>query len=74
MVENVGAEDAIGFCVRDKLNHPFDVITAKRAAVRAERKFADAHIDPLLFGLIFGETNAGQLGICVNDTGNGVVV
>ena len=73
-MQNVRAENAIGFRVGDELDHSFHVIAAKRAAVGAEWKFADAHIDPLLFRLIFGETDAGQLWICVNDTGNRVVV
>ena len=57
MMQNVRAEDAIGFSVGDKLDHPFDVIAAKRAAVGTEREFTDAHLNPLLLGLIFCETN-----------------
>ena len=71
MMQNVPAENAIGFGVGDELDHSFHVIAAKRAAVGAEREFADAHLDPLLPGLIFGETNARQPGIGVDDTGNG---
>src|SRR6266446_4277744 len=74
MMQYMPAENAIGFGVGDELDHSFDVIAAKRAAVSAEREFADAHLNSLLLGLIFRETNARQLGIGVDDTGNGFVV
>jgi len=73
-MQNVCAEDAISFGVGDELDHSFHVIDGKRAAVGAEGKFADAHIDPLLFCLIFSETDARELRICVNDPCNGFVV
>ena len=51
MMQNVRAENAIGFGVGDELDHSFDVIAANRAAVGTEREFADAHLDPLLLWL-----------------------
>src|SRR5436190_19236071 len=74
MMQNVSAKNAIGLCVGDELDHPFDIITAKSAAVGAERKFTDAHIDPLFLCLVFGKTNASQLWICINDTGKGFLL
>src|SRR5436309_9749885 len=74
MMENVSAKNAIGFCVDDELDHSFHIITAKGAAVSAEWKFTDAHIDPLLLRLVFSQTNASQLGICVDDARNGLIV
>ena len=47
--EDRGAEDAIGLGVGDELYHAFDVVVRERAAVGAERKFADAHLDPFSF-------------------------
>src|SRR6266545_3614125 len=74
MMQNVSPEYAIGLRVGNKLHHSFHVIAAKRAAIGAEWKFADSHIDPFFLRLIFGKTYASQLGICVNDTSNGLVV
>src|SRR6266480_5394297 len=59
VVQDVCAKNAIGFCVSDELYHSFHIIAAKRAAVRAEWKFTNSDIGPLLFGLIFAETNTG---------------
>ena len=73
-MQNVRAKNAIGLCIGDKLDHPFDIIIAKGATVGPERKFTDAHIDSFFLCLVFGETHAGQLWICINDTGNGFVV
>src|SRR6266404_5622243 len=67
-------EDAIGFGVGDELDHSFHVINGKRAAIGAEWKPADAHVDPLLFRLVLGETDTGELGIRVNDAGDRLVV
>src|SRR6266542_7018506 len=74
MMQNVSPEYAIGLRVGNKLHHSFHVIAAKRAAIRAKWKFADSHIDPFFLRLIFGKTYARQLGICVSDTSNGLVV
>src|SRR5437899_13084610 len=68
MMQDVGAENAISLCVGDELDHSFDVIGAKRPTVGSEWKFANADIDPLLFRLIFSETNPSELGIGVNDS------
>src|SRR5207237_3523324 len=74
VMQNVRSENTIGFCVRNELDHSFHVVAAKCPAIGAEWKSADPHVDSLLFGLIFGETDAGELGIRVNDPGNGFVV
>src|ERR1700757_5518116 len=74
MRKNVPAENTISFGVSDELHHSFHVIAGKRAAVGTEWKSADAYVDPLLFGLIFRETDTGEFGIGVDDTGNGFVV
>src|SRR5437762_4488791 len=74
MMQNVSAKNAIGLCVGDELDHSFHIITAKGTAVSSEWKFTDAHIDPLLLRLVFSETNASQLGICVDDARNGLIV
>ncbi len=47
---------------------------AKRAAVGAERKFADPHLEPFLFREIFRHADTGQFRIGVNDAGNDIVV
>src|SRR5205085_10632962 len=52
----------------------FHIIAAKGAAVSSEWKFTDAHIDPLLLRLVFSQTNASQLGICIDDARNGLIV
>src|SRR5205809_8117415 len=74
MMQDVGAENAITLCVGNELEHSFDVIGAKRPTVGSEWKFANADIDPLLFRLIFSETNPGELGIGVNDSSDCFVV
>src|SRR6266446_2912807 len=73
-MQDVGAENAISLCVGDELDHSFDVIGAKRPTVGSEWKFADTDIDPLLFCLVFGETDAGKLGIRVDDASDRLVV
>ncbi len=65
---------AIGLRVGNKLHQSFHVIAAKRAAIGTEWKFSDSHIDPFFLRLVFGKTYTGQLWICVNDTGDGLVV
>src|SRR5207245_10822476 len=72
--QRLPSEQAISFRISYESAHSLPVITAKRSAVGAEWEFANAHIDPFFFRLIFGETDAGEFGICVNDTGNGFVV
>src|SRR6266699_2126697 len=73
MMQDVAPENAIGFGVGDELDHSFHIINAKRTAIGAKWKFANPDVDPLLFGLVLGETDAGELRIGVNDPGNGFV-
>src|SRR6266496_1950875 len=74
MLQNVGAENAIGFRVGHELDHSIDILIRKRPAISAEGKFADAVVEPLLFHLLFSQTNACQRRIGVNDFGNRVLI
>src|ERR1043165_2870631 len=40
MRENVGAQDAISLCIRDKFHHAFIILVRHGTAVGAEREFA----------------------------------
>ena len=56
------------------LTTPSDVLVGQRAAVGAERKFADPHLEPFLFREVFRDADAGQFRIRVNDAGDDIVV
>ena len=68
------AENAIRLRVGDELDHSIELFVCDRATVRAKRKFADTIINPLLFRLLFGHSNASQLGIGVNDSGDRIII
>ena len=74
MLQNVGAENAVSFRVGHELDQSIDIFIAERAAVGAERELSDAVIDPFFFRLIFGQADAGQFRIRINDSGNCIVV
>ena len=63
MLQNVRAQNFVGFSVGNELYHPFDIFVRHGAAIGTERKFPDSHIHPFFFRLIFGDADAGQLGL-----------
>ena len=67
-------ENAIGLGVGDKLYHSIELFVRDRAGVRAERKSSNAIIDPLLLRLFLSQSNAGQLGICINDSRDRIII
>jgi len=74
VLQNVRAENAIRFRVRNKLDHSIDIFIAERAAVGPERELSDAIIDPLFLRLVLGQADACKFRIRVNDSGNCIVV
>ena len=74
MVKNVRTENAVRLRISNKFYQPFSIIVRDRARVRPEWKSPNPHIHTLSLGFILGNTHTGQLGVCVNDSRNCIVV
>src|SRR6266404_5019319 len=74
MLQNVRAKNAVRLRVRNELDHSIKLFVRDRAPIRPKRKLAEAIIDPLLFRLLFGQTNAGQFRIRVNNSGDRIII
>ena len=74
MLQNVGAKNPVGFRVGHKFDDSIEIIIRNCASVSAEWKSPDPIIDPLLFCLVFRQTDTGQFRIRVNDSGDRIII
>src|SRR6266849_5796363 len=72
--DDVNADQAVGSGIGNHLDEALHFIQTARPRVGGEGEFADANVPAALAGLFLGQTNGGNLGRGVNDTGDGVVV
>src|SRR5205085_8114892 len=74
MLQNVRAQNFVAFSVGNELYHAFDIFIGKGAAISTKRKLPNSHLHPFFFRLIFGNADAGQLRVSVNDAWDRVVI
>jgi hypothetical protein len=74
MLQNVRAQNFVGFSVGNELYHPFDIFVGNGTAISTKRKLPNSHLHPFFFRLIFGNADAGQLRVGVNDAWDRVVI
>src|SRR5438067_11892794 len=74
MLQNVRAQNFVGFSVGNELYQPFDIFVGQGTAISTKRKLPNSHFHPFFFRLIFGNADAGQLRVGVNDAWDGIVI
>src|SRR5207237_4649762 len=72
--QDVDAKDPVGLRVGDDLDLPLRLTHRPGAAVGAEGEFADPHLVALRHRVLLRPSDLCQLGVRVDDRGNGVVV
>merc|ERR1712107_39382 len=71
---NVDAQDTVGLCVGQELDHTFRVQVCLCARVCRKGEGADLVLDAGLLELGFVLADPGDFGVCVHDGGNGTIV
>src|SRR5437588_8912885 len=74
MLQNVRTQNFVRFSVDNELYQAFDIFVGQGAAISTKRKFPNSHLHSFFFRLIFGNADAGQLRVGVNDAWDGVII
>ena len=67
-------ENTVCLRISDKFYQSLRILVRDGARVRPEGEPPNPHIHALRFGFIFANTNTGELGICVNNSRNRIIV
>jgi len=70
----MGSKNLVGLGVSEDLDKPISIGVGARPAVSGKGEVADSVLDSSLLQLLLGLANPGDLGVCVDDGGNSVVV
>ena len=73
-VAECSRQNFVRFSVSNKFYQPFDIFVGKGTAISTKRKLPNSHLNPFFFRLIFGNADAGQLRVGVNDAWDRVVI
>ena len=72
--DDVGAQQPVGLLVPQDLDHAVSVVVTLSSAVGGEREFSDRILDTLRLEILLVFPDPGNLGVCVDDAGDAVVV